>query len=166
MEIKFDKKYLSELHYNGCCSDKKHRYQPDIAKRYQRCINLMENVPMIESLYQYHALNYEILTDDKTTLKGKSDLPGVLLAGSILANGNQDTSFGAKAKDAIYISTGVYRINHCIGHTEYYVNVSVQGAQGIAGVAEKQSDYFTVNIRSFTGVLTNLPFDYSVFGEN
>ena len=65
MEIKFDKEYLSELYYDGCCSDKKHRFQPDIARRYQRCIDLMESVPTIESLYQYHALNYEMLTGDR-----------------------------------------------------------------------------------------------------
>ncbi len=65
MEIKFDKKYLSELYYKGRCSDKKHRYQPDIARRYQRCIDLMESVPSIESLYQYHSLGYKILEGDK-----------------------------------------------------------------------------------------------------
>ncbi len=65
MEIKFDKKYLSELYYTGKCSDKKRRYQPDIARRYQRCIDLMESVPALESLYQYNALKYKALEGDK-----------------------------------------------------------------------------------------------------
>ena len=34
MEIVFEKQYLSELYYKGKCSDKQHRYQPDIVKRY------------------------------------------------------------------------------------------------------------------------------------
>ncbi|MDR0982778.1 MAG: type II toxin-antitoxin system RelE/ParE family toxin [Culturomica sp.] len=68
MEIKFDKEYLSELYYNGRCSDKKHRYQPDIVKRYQRCIDLMENVSKIESLYQYYSLHYEMLKGEKSGL--------------------------------------------------------------------------------------------------
>jgi proteic killer suppression protein len=65
MEIRFDKEYLSELYYEGKCSEKKYRYQPDIARRYKRCIDLMESVPSIESLYQYHALNYKVLSGDK-----------------------------------------------------------------------------------------------------
>ncbi len=65
MEIKFDKEYLSELYYNGKCSDKKHRYRPDIVKRYQRCIDLMEHVPTIERLYYYNALKYKVLDGDK-----------------------------------------------------------------------------------------------------
>jgi proteic killer suppression protein len=65
MEIRFDKEYLSELYYKGRCTDKKHRYQPDIVRRYQRCIDLMESVSAIEGLYQYNALNYKVLTGDR-----------------------------------------------------------------------------------------------------
>jgi proteic killer suppression protein len=65
MEIKFDKEYLSELYYTGKCSDKRHRYRPDIARRYQRCVDLMESVPSIEGLYQYNSLNYKVLGGDK-----------------------------------------------------------------------------------------------------
>lgn len=65
MEIKFDKEYLSELYYKGYCHDKKHRFQPDIARRYQRCIDLMESVQTIESLYKYNSLNYKILSGEK-----------------------------------------------------------------------------------------------------
>ena len=65
MEIRFDKEYLSELYYTGKCSDRKHRYQPDIARRYQRCIDLMESVPTLEGLYQYHSLRYKTLEGDK-----------------------------------------------------------------------------------------------------
>ena len=32
MIVKFDKEYLPELYYEGKCSDKRYRYQPDIAK--------------------------------------------------------------------------------------------------------------------------------------
>ncbi len=65
MEIKFEKEYLSELYYNGKCSDKKHRFQPDIARRYKRTVDLMESVSGIEGLYQYHSLNYKVLAGDK-----------------------------------------------------------------------------------------------------
>jgi len=69
MEIKFDKKYLSELYYNGKCSDKKRRFQPQIVKIYKKRIDLLENVPSVESLYKYNALHYEVLQGDKKGLE-------------------------------------------------------------------------------------------------
>lgn len=65
MDIKFDKKYLSELYYEGKCSDKKHHFQPNIIEKYQLCIEILESVPSVESLYKYHSLNYEVLKGDK-----------------------------------------------------------------------------------------------------
>ena len=65
MEIKFDKEYLSELYYEGKCSDRKYRFQPQIVKKYTKCIDLLEGVPNVESLYKYHALHYEKLKGDK-----------------------------------------------------------------------------------------------------
>lgn len=66
MEIKFDKEYLAELYYKGQSADKKHRFQPQIVKKYQRCIDLLEAATSVEILYQYNALNYEALKGDKT----------------------------------------------------------------------------------------------------
>ena len=65
MEIVFEKQYLSELYYKGKCSDKQHRYQPDIVKRYIRAIDILESVERVEDLYCFHALNYEALVGDK-----------------------------------------------------------------------------------------------------
>ena len=36
MIVTFDKEYLKELYITGKCSDKKHRFQPDVIKRYAR----------------------------------------------------------------------------------------------------------------------------------
>jgi proteic killer suppression protein len=69
MEIKFDKKYLSELYYDGKCNDKKYRFQPQVVKKYKKCIDLLENVPGVESLYKYNALHYEALQGDKKGLE-------------------------------------------------------------------------------------------------
>jgi len=69
MEITFDKKYLSELYYKGKCNDKKHRFQPQIIKMYKKRIELLENVPGVESLYKYNSLNYEKLKGDKEGLE-------------------------------------------------------------------------------------------------
>ena len=68
MDIVFEKEYLSELYYQGKCTDKKHRFQPDIVKRYVRTIDIMEAVNKVEDLYRFHALHYEALVGDKKGL--------------------------------------------------------------------------------------------------
>ena len=65
MEITFDKQYLSELYYKGKCSDKRHRYQPQIVKGYIRCLNLLEAMLSMEEIFAYHSFHYEILKGDK-----------------------------------------------------------------------------------------------------
>lgn len=65
MKITFEKKYLSELYYDGKCSDKKHRFQPQIIKRYIRVLDIMSSLNTIEALFRYNSLNYEVLTGDK-----------------------------------------------------------------------------------------------------
>lgn len=64
MIVTFDKKYLCELYEKGKC-DKKHRFQPDIVKRYQRCINILKCAYNIEELFLISSLNYEVLKGDK-----------------------------------------------------------------------------------------------------
>ncbi len=65
MVVTFEKTYLSDLYENGRTDDKKYRYQPDVIKRYRRCIQLMKSVADITSLVKYNSLNYETLKGDK-----------------------------------------------------------------------------------------------------
>ena len=65
MEVIFDKEYLSELYYNGRSTDKKHRFQPQIVKRYIRVIDLLRATDVVEDLFRYNSLNYEVLKGDK-----------------------------------------------------------------------------------------------------
>lgn len=65
MEIKFEKKYLEELYLNGKTSDKKHRFQPQIIAKYRKTIDLLESLTIVEDLYRYHSLHYEVLVGDK-----------------------------------------------------------------------------------------------------
>ena len=67
MQIVFQKEYLSELYYSGKTSDKKHRFQPDIVKRYTNVINALASANKIEDLFPLRSLNYEVLDGD---LKG------------------------------------------------------------------------------------------------
>ena len=65
MEIKFEKDYLRELFYDGVASDKQHRYQPDIVRRYVRVVNILDSVEKVADLYRYRSLHYEKLQGDK-----------------------------------------------------------------------------------------------------
>ena len=64
MIVVFDKDYLRELYETGN-SDKKHRFQPDIVKRYKDRINTLKNKDSIEALYNMKSLHYEVLKGDK-----------------------------------------------------------------------------------------------------
>ncbi|MDE6152626.1 MAG: type II toxin-antitoxin system RelE/ParE family toxin [Muribaculaceae bacterium] len=66
MIVTFGEEYLRQLYEDGRCTDKKHRYQPDIVRRYQKAINFLKNSSSIESLWSIHSLNYEVLSGDKT----------------------------------------------------------------------------------------------------
>ena len=68
MLVTFDKEYLKELYVSGKCSDKKHRFQPDVIKRYKRCIDTLIASKNAESLYKHNSLNYEVLVGDKEGL--------------------------------------------------------------------------------------------------
>ena len=69
MEIKFEKKYLEELYLNGKTSDKKHRFQPQIIGKYSKTIDLLESLTVVEDLYRYHSLHYEVLVGDKAGME-------------------------------------------------------------------------------------------------
>lgn len=64
MIVVFDKEYLRELYESGK-GDKKHRFQPDIVRRYRKCIEILKRAFNIEELYSIHSLNYEVLKGDK-----------------------------------------------------------------------------------------------------
>ena len=65
MLIEFDKDYLFELYTVGKTSDKKHRYQPEIIRGYQKAVFQLYAANVITDLFQSKALNYEVLKGDK-----------------------------------------------------------------------------------------------------
>jgi proteic killer suppression protein len=69
MEIKFDKKYLEELYETGKTTDKKYRFQPPIAIKYRKTIDILESVAGVEDLFRYNGLHYESLQGDKEGLE-------------------------------------------------------------------------------------------------
>lgn len=65
MFVTFEEVYLQELYEKGKASDKKHRFQPDIVKRYKKCIDILLTAEKVENLMLINSLNYEVLTGDK-----------------------------------------------------------------------------------------------------
>lgn len=67
MEIVFNEEYLREMYVTGK-TDKKHRFQPQIIRKYIRVIDLMKNTDNTLGLCRYNSLNYEKLIGDKVGL--------------------------------------------------------------------------------------------------
>ena len=65
MIVIFDKDYLEELYSKGKTDDKRHRFQPDIVKRYKKRVDILKRALNIEELFTIHSLNYEVLKGDK-----------------------------------------------------------------------------------------------------
>ena len=65
MIVTFDKEYLKELYESGKTNDKKHRFQPEIVKRYKRCIGYLKWASSKEALFPINYLRFEALTGDK-----------------------------------------------------------------------------------------------------
>lgn len=68
MKVLFDKDYLGNLYEKGDSGDKKHRFQPQVVKKYKRVVDLMIESPNVLSLAKYNALRYEKLAGDKKGL--------------------------------------------------------------------------------------------------
>ena len=65
MIVTFEHEYLRVLYEDGVSPDKKHRFQPDIIRRYQKAINFLKGASSIEALWPIRSLNYEVLSGDK-----------------------------------------------------------------------------------------------------
>ena len=66
MIVTFEEKYLQELYETGRTTDKKHRFQPEIVRKYQYCVRYLLGASCIEALYPVSGLNYEELKGDKS----------------------------------------------------------------------------------------------------
>lgn len=65
MIIEFDKDYLYELYTEGKARDKKHRYQPEVVRGYQKAVFVLSSANAVTDLFRNNALNYEMLRGDK-----------------------------------------------------------------------------------------------------
>ena len=65
MIVTFEEDYLRDLYETGKTTDKKYRFQPEIVKKYRRCIDTLFDASGIEALKKINSLNYEVLKGDK-----------------------------------------------------------------------------------------------------
>jgi proteic killer suppression protein len=65
MEIEFVEEYLEQLYVDGKARSKKHRFQPQVIKKYKESIDRLRAAKRIEELYVLKSLNYEKLSGDK-----------------------------------------------------------------------------------------------------
>jgi proteic killer suppression protein len=65
MIVTFKKEYLRDLYETGKTTDKKHRFQPDVVKRYKKRIKTLQDAEKTEDLAAINSLNYEVLKGDK-----------------------------------------------------------------------------------------------------
>ena len=95
--------------------------------------------------------NFLHVSEEGTTIKGKTDMPGVLAAGIANMSGTVQNAYGAKVNRLGYEGAwcerqrdNSYIVYHSIGHSNYSVQVTVFGDSRDAGcVMDIQDYYFT-----------------------
>lgn len=95
--------------------------------------------------------NFLHVSEQGTTIKGRTDMPGVLAAGIAKTTGTVQNAYGAKVNRQGYDYAACerqrdnsYKVYHSIGHSNYSVQVTVFGDSRDAGcVMDVQDYYFT-----------------------
>lgn len=95
--------------------------------------------------------NFLHVSEQGTTIKGRTDMPGVLAAGIARTTGTVQNAYGAKVNRQGYTGAwcerqrdNSYKVYHSIGHSNYSVQVTVFGDSRDAGcVMDIQDYYFT-----------------------
>ncbi len=65
MIVTFNEQYLKDLYELGVINDKRHRYQPDIIRGYQKGIKYMISAKKPDDLKRINSLRFEPLKGDK-----------------------------------------------------------------------------------------------------
>ena len=100
---------------------------------------------------------------------GSVDVSGILAAGRVSSGGTLDSNPFGKASSASRTSTGLYTVNHNIGHSNYYVTLNVFNPSSNLTIytTGKSNTSFTVKvINPHTNTLTDNAFEFSVVGNN
>ncbi len=69
MEVQFQKDYLSDLYYTGKTNDKRHRFQPEVIRKYVRVVGILDAVNRMEDLFLFNSLNFEAIGNDEYSVR-------------------------------------------------------------------------------------------------
>ena len=93
--------------------------------------------------------NFLHVSEQGTTIKGRTDMPGVLAAGIARMTGTVQNAYGAKVNRQGYDIAvcewqreGYYKVYHSIGHSNYSVQITVFGNSRDAGCVMDVKDYY------------------------
>lgn len=94
--------------------------------------------------------NFLHVSEEGTTIKGRTDMPGVLAAGIARTIGGVDNAFGAKVNRQGYDSAWVerqrddiYKVYHTIGHSNYSVQITPINTRDAGCILDVSDYYFT-----------------------
>lgn len=65
MKVAFNEDYLEQLYTKGKADDKKHRFQPQVIRGYQKAVKYLIQATKIEDLFPFKSLHFEALHGDK-----------------------------------------------------------------------------------------------------
>jgi len=68
MQITFEETYLEDLYTRGTTDEKKHRYQPQVVRGYQKALKFLIAANRPEDLFPIKSLHFEALHGDKEGL--------------------------------------------------------------------------------------------------
>lgn len=68
MQITFEEKYLEDLYTKGTTTSKKHRFQPQIVRGYQKALKYLIAANRPEDLFPIKSLHFEALHGEKEGL--------------------------------------------------------------------------------------------------
>lgn len=102
---------------------------------------------------------------------GKTNIPGVLLAGQVGTSGGFTSIWGAKqhsTNNANKNSTGQYMVYHSIGHSDYQVQITPTTANRTSYIVSKATDNFVVYFYSVgsSPALSDSGFHFLITGRN
>lgn len=94
--------------------------------------------------------NYLHVSEEGTTIKGRTDMPGILAAGIAKMNGRVSNAFGAKVNRQGYDIAfcerqrdDTYKVYHTIGHSNYSVQITPRDTRDAGCVLDISDYYFT-----------------------
>lgn len=104
-------------------------------------------------------------------LRGATNMPGILISGSVASGGGFSSSWGAKKHATLTAqktATGTYTVYHSVGHSDYSVQITPETDQRVYYVpsANKGTSSFIVYFRNLAGTLSDSAFSFSINGKN